>query len=282
MITTPIHRHDFDAPALLQVALDDQAQLEKMIAQRPLTLRTLSWLWPVAESTLNLTAVVTPESPKIRWAARVGAQAIAGLLTAGGETDQTLTLGDEEVTLPDKAPRRPPDPVAWSKAFYFAYMARDHRSLDTLCVIPPDRLRGSGVITDDFQFRWMAVLQALHHQPEELLDRLAEARRLFTPAHLKIASPESLPLDQAMFDLVCAIHGRDSEGLQSALHKALLAHQAYWSTPARADQYEGFVAWGPTALACLAQDRGLPIRVQSGYLPLTFTQGAGEPCQIPA
>ncbi|MEU9713857.1 immunity 49 family protein [Streptomyces sp. NPDC047976] len=50
--------------------------------------------------------------------------------------------------------------------------------------------------------------------------------------------------------------------------RALTWHKEYWTaTEARSRSGEGLLAFGPLALACLARDAGMEIRVESEYLP---------------
>ncbi|WP_331727727.1 immunity 49 family protein [Streptomyces sp. NBC_00158] len=61
---------------------------------------------------------------------------------------------------------------------------------------------------------------------------------------------------------------RNEEQFNEALAGALTWHKEYWTaTEARSRSGEGLVALGPLALACLARDAGMEIRVESEYLP---------------
>ncbi|MEU8784799.1 immunity 49 family protein [Streptomyces sp. NPDC048637] len=61
---------------------------------------------------------------------------------------------------------------------------------------------------------------------------------------------------------------KDHEGFNQALAEALELHKAYWSREDRSDDIVGYLALGPLAMACLAYDAGIPIEVESEYLPI--------------
>ncbi|WP_090012438.1 immunity 49 family protein [Lentzea albidocapillata] len=59
-----------------------------------------------------------------------------------------------------------------------------------------------------------------------------------------------------------------------SLAKALELHRQYWTATAeRANDPGGFIAWRVLAIACLAQDAGVDITVESGYLPKNLLDG---------
>ncbi|MCX5607201.1 MULTISPECIES: immunity 49 family protein [unclassified Streptomyces] len=61
---------------------------------------------------------------------------------------------------------------------------------------------------------------------------------------------------------------QESELFNEALAEALTWHKEYWAAiEARSRSGEGLVALGPLAIACMARDAGMPIEVESEYLP---------------
>ncbi|MFY4723437.1 immunity 49 family protein [Streptomyces sp. LaBMicrA B280] len=57
------------------------------------------------------------------------------------------------------------------------------------------------------------------------------------------------------------------------LVEALELHQQHWTADEeRAEDPEGRLALGPLAIACLAYDGGIPIEVESDYLPQHLLQ----------
>jgi hypothetical protein len=58
----------------------------------------------------------------------------------------------------------------------------------------------------------------------------------------------------------------DTAEFQTALVAALEAHKKFWGTKAKSQYLEGWLAWGPLALCCLARDRGMRVNVESDYL----------------
>ena len=62
-----------------------------------------------------------------------------------------------------------------------------------------------------------------------------------------------------------------------ALALAVARHRAYWAAQDEdADRFDGLLALGPLAQACLARDMGLEVGVRSDYLPRSVIEaGAG-------
>ncbi|MFC4906043.1 immunity 49 family protein [Actinomadura gamaensis] len=82
------------------------------------------------------------------------------------------------------------------------------------------------------------------------------------PVELEPSSPEG--------EMLRAIVGRDAAAFNAALVTALERHRERAGRNPR-----DLIAWGPLALAALAHDAGLPIEVESGYLPERLYTRAG-------
>ncbi|MFG3495846.1 immunity 49 family protein [Streptomyces sp. NPDC047928] len=65
----------------------------------------------------------------------------------------------------------------------------------------------------------------------------------------------------------------DHAGFNRALAAALQWHGEYWTEEDRGGRISGLVALAPLAMACFAQDAGIPIEVESDYLPATLLSG---------
>ncbi|MFI2350420.1 immunity 49 family protein [Streptomyces sp. NPDC019443] len=63
---------------------------------------------------------------------------------------------------------------------------------------------------------------------------------------------------------------QDHAGFNRALAAALQWHKEYWSEEDRALTIPSLVALAPLAIACFAHDAGIPIEVESEYLPATL------------
>lgn len=63
---------------------------------------------------------------------------------------------------------------------------------------------------------------------------------------------------------------QDHAGFNRALAAALQWHKEYWSDEERALTIPSLVALAPLAIACFAHDAGIPIEVESEYLPATL------------
>jgi hypothetical protein len=71
--------------------------------------------------------------------------------------------------------------------------------------------------------------------------------------------------------------------------EALLEHRAFWAQPPSAggvtddhrEHAHGVLALGPLGLACLAHDRGIPIEVESPYIPKWIVRRAVSEPSMP-
>ena len=98
---------------------------------------------------------------------------------------------------------------------------------------------------------------------------LITAMNAADPEVVQRASPELLllvlypPIELLYF----ATQG-DAEEFNTRLLRAVQDHHRYWSkTEERRRDVQGFIAWGPLAIACIALDMGMEITVESDYLP---------------
>jgi hypothetical protein len=153
-------------------------------------------------------------------------------------------------------------------------MARDDASLDVLAGIDDSLLAASGNELDEYHYAWKAALVASRKEPQAVAASIDRAREAFT--RLSIADPASAAPDLPLFDALERLARNDATGFTQALTAALAAHASFWSSVDQAEFHEGWVAWGATALACLARDRGLAIGVTSGYVPAVLVENTAR------
>ncbi|MEV4255074.1 immunity 49 family protein [Spirillospora sp. NPDC049652] len=131
--------------------------------------------------------------------------------------------------------------VDWVQAFRTARAAGDHRLLGSLS----------------------ELLESLPEKQDEI--PFMRALRVFWdggPAEDYPDTPEGAMLR--------AIAGGDAAAFNAALVTALERHRELAGQRPR-----DLIAWGPVALAALAHEAGLPVEVESGYLPVRLVTGAG-------
>ncbi|AZM90404.1 hypothetical protein D1J60_19745 [Streptomyces sp. W1SF4] len=157
----------------------------------------------------------------------------------------------------------------WTEAFWYAVITRDQPRMTELCELPIDVLRASGADHDDFFYHWVAALQAYWLKRPELVPELTLTFQRSHPNVAVIAGRDYIQhIAYPPINLFYKFLRKDEEGFRLALLEALELHKQYWTaTPERADDIDGLVPIGILAVTCLAHDGGIPVNVESPYLP---------------
>ncbi|MFF3428621.1 immunity 49 family protein [Streptomyces sp. NPDC002602] len=154
----------------------------------------------------------------------------------------------------------------WLDTFWLAVVCRDQTRIAELCRFPLDRLIAVGF--EEYLSHWVDALRTYGLRGPGLVERLTRA--------VENSSPDvavRVPRDLLEGVLAPPIHlfslfvTGDANGFNEVLVRALELHRAYWTAEGRSEKPGGHLALGPLALACLALDAGMPVRVESGYLP---------------
>ncbi|MCX5013156.1 immunity 49 family protein [Streptomyces sp. NBC_00555] len=129
--------------------------------------------------------------------------------------------------------------------------------------------RESAAEFDEYLYAWIETLQNRWFGRQETWDTLVRAVDGTDPAHVRIADKElMLKILYPPLNLFHRYLGQESKLFNEALAEALTWHKEYWTAnEARSRSGEGLVALGPLAIACMARDAGMPIEVESEYLP---------------
>jgi hypothetical protein len=214
-------------------------------------------------------SVVQPDSPEIRRAIRVGAQAGAAFFRIRGAGDEPIPfqLGDGPL-LTSKGPVSESEAHSgtWLQSFYLAALARDPDLLAVLCGTPSALLRQSSTKGPEFHDLFVDAVQAVWSGAGDAGARIAATLAATDPTRQDIRTPDWdkhwwIP----QLELLDCIHN-GFEHFGETLEHALLLHQAYFSeTEKRRGEAWGFLAVGPMVLAAFARDHGVPIRVESAY-----------------
>ncbi|MFJ2814556.1 immunity 49 family protein [Streptomyces sp. NPDC087294] len=229
---------------------------------------------------MNLRArcLVDPRAAAVEtWEAAVNAMQIGSALFAvtGLSEGVVESLIDRKMrSLPAIGRRSTADAGNWLMAFWLAVICREQDRMTQLCEIPLDRLRSPEGQYDEYIYHWVDTLQTYWLRRPGLVEKLTATFEASQPDVARIA-PRDL-LDGQLYPPINLFYHfvrKDEEGFTPALVEALKLHKAYWTlSEERATDIDGSVALGPLAIACLAHDGGIPIGVESDYLPKHLLQ----------
>ncbi|MFB9464307.1 immunity 49 family protein [Streptomyces cinereospinus] len=217
---------------------------------------------------------IDPEAVKFEtWEAWVTAMQTGSALFAAASAAEgntvTVRIKEQERTLPALRPESPLNAGAWVTSFYLAMICRENERLTMLAQVPVSLLRDSGAVFDEYVYSWVEALQSFWSGRQDVGDKLVAAVDGAGPQAVRYADADlvSKIMYPSMMLLYRAIR-RDPSEFNKALADALRAHKAYWTADEdRALSSDGLVALGPLAMACLARDQGIPVEVESNYLP---------------
>ncbi|MFB0628779.1 immunity 49 family protein [Streptomyces sp. AB3(2024)] len=235
--------------------------------------RKLGFVWKDAALYVDARFRVDSQGAELgTWEAVVAAaQSDSALFRTAGmaEGSTEVRIHHEMRTLSATGPTRYAHAQAWTEAFWFAIITRDQPRMTELCELPLDVLRASGADHDDYLYHWVATLQAYWLKRPESVRELTLTFQRSHPDVAVIAGREYIQqVAYPPINLFYKFLRKDEEGFHATLLEALELHRRYWTaTPERADDFEGLVPIGILAVTCLAYDGGIPVRVESPYVP---------------
>lgn len=206
------------------------------------------------------------------WNAWVNAMQLGSAAFAAATTTEShvqCRIAHKDRTLQATGPQPYVAPSTWLTAFYFAVVCRERDRITALCRVPLSLLRENGARYKEFDYAWIDALQTYWLGSDDLGSKLVAAiggADSDTSADQEMVS-EILYPPMEMFHRVVR---NDHAGFNRALAAALQWHKEYWSHEDRAGLVPGLVALAPLAMACFAHDAGIPIEVESEYLPATL------------
>ncbi|RDI46605.1 immunity 49 family protein [Nocardia mexicana] len=222
-----------------------------------------------AHSALDPTATKFPTWEAWITAMQIGSALFDSATAAEGPVPCRVGIEGEVRNLPATGPRYYLHPGAWVTAFYLAVICRENDRLERLAHVPVEFLRASGAVVDEYIYDWVETLQNLWFGREETWDTLLTAVNGTAPEVTRVAEVE-LMLKQLYppLELLHRYLSRETDRFNAALDDALTWHHEYWTAEEdRSCSTEGLVALGPLAIACMARDADMPIKVESDYLP---------------
>ncbi|MFF1353327.1 immunity 49 family protein [Streptomyces sp. NPDC058297] len=208
------------------------------------------------------------------WEAWVTAMQVGSALFISGTAEEgpvPCRIGSkgEVKNLPATGPQEYLHAGDWLISFYLAAICRENERLDRLAQVPISFLRASGTEFDEYIYAWVETLQHAWFRRPEMWETLVSAVNGTDPATAQIASNElMLKILYPPLELFHRYQRQETEQFNTALINALTWHKEYWTADeARSLSGEGLVALAPLAIACMAYDAGVPIEVESAYLP---------------
>ncbi|MEE1811413.1 immunity 49 family protein [Streptomyces sp. BE133] len=206
------------------------------------------------------------------WDAWVNAMQVSSAVFAAATTTEEQVqcrIAHKDRTLKATGPEWYVTPGTWLAAFHLAVVCREKDRITALCQVPMSLLRENGSRFEEYHYAWIDTLQTYWLGGPELVPKLVAAVDGTDPE--AVADPQMV--GKLMYPPMEMFHRfirKDNEGFNRALAAALEWHKEYWSEESRALQASGFVALAPLAMACFAHDAGIPVEVESEYLPATL------------
>lgn len=227
-----------------------------------------------ALSTAKLQTLDDPTADKLEtWEAWVMAMQVGSALFASATAPEGSTvecmIGHEVRTIPAVGITHFVDAGTWLEAFWLAVVCRDQARMTQLCEVPVETLRASGAVFEEYIYHWVDALQTYWLERPGLGEKLVAAFDGTDPDRLRFMDREMmLKVLYPPINLFYRFVGRDADQFNEALVQGLELHKEYWTaSEEREESGEGDIPLAILALACLAHDAGLPVEVESEYLP---------------
>ncbi|MFF4181957.1 immunity 49 family protein [Streptomyces sp. NPDC001691] len=207
------------------------------------------------------------------WEAWVAAMQTGSALFASATAPEGSTvecmIAHKERAIPASGIRHYVNAGTWLQAFWLAVICRDQNRMTQLCQVTVDQLRSSGAEFEEYIYSWVEALQAYWLQRPELGEKLVAAFDGTDPENIRFVDRElMLKILYPPLNVFYRFITQDTEKFSEALTQAVQLHREYWTDgEERREDLDGAVALAPLALACLAFDAGMPVEVESEYLP---------------
>ncbi|MGW7364313.1 immunity 49 family protein [Streptomyces sp. NPDC054841] len=231
--------------------------------------QAIDTLWNALHVTVAARSAVDRRGSRLEtWEAVVNTMQVGSALfrvTGASEGTVACRIHHEIRQLPAMGPRQFANAPNWLDAFWFAVICRDQKRMTELCEVPPDVLRASGAVHDEYLYHWVTTLQAYwSERPGDMVEALTQAFQQSHPDVARTAPRDWLQqISYPPINLFYRFIKRDHEGFNAALVEALEMHKGYWSQEDRAGDVSGLWAIGPLAIACLAYDGDFPIDIDA-------------------
>jgi hypothetical protein len=201
------------------------------------------------------------------WDAWVNAMQVGSAVFAAATTTENrlqCRIAHKGRTLQATGPQWYVHPGSWLSAFYLAVVCRERDRITALCRVPLSLLRENGSQFDEFEYAWIDTLQTYWLGGPDLVPKLVAAVD-GTEAEAVTDRETAGKLLYPPMEMFHRFIRKDNAGFN-----ALQWHKEHWTDESRAEMISSLVALAPLAIACLAHDAGVPIEVESEYMPATL------------
>lgn len=225
--------------------------------------------------------VLSPGSPEVCRALRIGAQVMVAVFQGAQATSDEI-----EVRIGDGPPARVSSAVSagshhvgnWMDGFHCAVICRERRLLEALCRVPVELMRRSRTSALEDSFLYAEALQAYGRGEPGARDKAQAALEATKTEVLPAPTVEAThELAVPMMELFLRLIEGKPNGFNETLARAIELHKRYWSREKVSRDPRGYIALELTALSALGHDAGIPINVESDYLPMGLVRGACLP-----
>ncbi|MGW6783340.1 immunity 49 family protein [Streptomyces sp. NPDC054987] len=206
------------------------------------------------------------------WESWLLAMQVHSAVFAAVESDRetvTCKIRQEERHLATTGPQTYLHADTWLDAFYLAVITREAARLDMLARVPVSLLRDFGGALDEYTYAWVETLRSFWLRRDDLRTHLVRAVDLSAPDQARVIDAEEMgKLRYPPIMMLYRYLRNDAAGFNEALADAVRWHKEYWTADEdRMQNIHGVVASAPLAIACLAKANGIPVEVETDYLP---------------
>ncbi|MEV5568904.1 immunity 49 family protein [Spirillospora sp. NPDC052269] len=216
---------------------------------------------------LTFHSVVDPgaEDPRYAKTLALASEAYAAafrLASVPRGTPITVTLGGRTDELPASGPVSEANDSTYARAVALAWTVRSQADLAILTAFDSTDLRPTLQDTTSYARACHAVLRG--EDPRPILKK-ALAKTSGDDWWECLSNPRLRLLDRIVED--------DADGFNTVLAEALGLYADYYGAGDRLGAPAGQLNFEALGLACLAHDRGIQVRVESGFLPRAVIEG---------
>ncbi|MEV5088970.1 immunity 49 family protein [Streptomyces griseoincarnatus] len=207
------------------------------------------------------------------WEAWVMAMQVGSALFASATAEEgsvvECVIGHEVRRIPAVGVTHFTDAGTWLEAFWLAVVCRDQARMTRLCEVPIETLRASDAVFEEYIYHWVDAVQTYWLERPGLGEKLVAAFDASDPERLQFMDSEMmLKVLYPPINVFNCFAGRESDKFNEALIQGLELHREYWTaSEERQETGDGDIPLALLGLACLAHDAGLPVEVESEYLP---------------
>lgn len=270
-----IPRHAVDLELATEGIESKKSLVDSLLESATTHAGALSLVEGAARNYAGYLSAANAESEELCRALRIGEHAAAAIFTlATGKGSVKASLGEFELTLVATGPTDASHVGNWRIGWWLAHIVRDRVAIDSLAATPVEVLRRSTSRGDECQYLSVEALKSFEERSPDWSARLRVALDATDPEVNKISDEEFVlniivPELQMLFRLGVGEPAPFNEALDFALER----HKKYWSKGKRKQDPDGYLALGPLAIASMAHDTGIPIEIESEYLPKPIYEG---------